>query len=32
MGVKFTIKVGERITTSKGFKDGGVPVMPGPEN
>ena len=32
MGVKFTIKVGERITTSLGFKDGCVPVMPGPEN
>ena len=32
MGVKFTIKVGERITTSKGFKDGGVPLMYGPEN
>ena len=32
MGVKFTIKVGERITTSLGFKDGGMPVMPGPEN
>jgi len=30
-GVKYIITPGERITTSKGWADGGVPVMPGPE-
>ena len=30
-GVEYTIIPGERITTSKGYVDGGTPVMPGPE-
>ena len=30
-GVKFDIKANEKITISKGFKDGGTPKMYGPE-
>ena len=30
-GVKYIITPGEKITTSSGFKDAGVTVMPGPE-
>ena len=30
-GVKFDIKANEKITNSKGFKDGGAPKMYGPE-
>ena len=30
-GVEYTVTPGERITTSKGWADGGTPVMPGPE-
>ena len=31
-GIKYTITPGERITTSKGWSDGGAAPMPGPEN
>lgn len=31
-GTKFDITPGEKITTSKGWADGGAPPMPGPEN
>ena len=30
-GVEYTVTPGERITTSKGWADGGTPVMHGPE-
>jgi len=31
-GVKYEITPGEKITTSKGWADGGAPPIPGPEN
>lgn len=31
-GIKYTVTPGERITTSKGWADGGAAPMPGPEN
>ena len=29
--IKYTVKPGEKITTSHGWADGGVPKIPGPE-